>query len=133
MAEKPDGNQASSRSSVAAREVSHVRDRIRQELDRRGVSPELAGALALRLEQLVTALGISGCQAVCSAALAASGAPEVLPGPLARSANELNEIQRLLGAFVGELQKLDEALQILTTYLARIRDQAKAAVSGTMH
>jgi hypothetical protein len=132
MSHKPDGNEASSPPSAAAHEVSGVRERIRGELEQRGVSPELAGALALRLEQLVRALGVSGCQAVCDAALAASGAPRALP-PLARSANELDEIQRLMGAFVGELRKLDEALQLLGTYLARIRDQAKGAVPKTVH
>ena len=37
------------------------------------------------------------------------------------------------GAFAEELRKLDEALQLLATYLARIRDQAKASVPGTVH
>jgi hypothetical protein len=133
MAHKPDENEPSSPSSVAAREGSRVRNRIRGELEQRGVSPELAGALALRLQQLVSALGVSGCQAVCDAALAASGAPENLPAPPVRSADELDEIQRLMGAFAGELRKLDEALQLLATYLARIRDQAKASVPGTVH
>jgi hypothetical protein len=132
MAHKPDGNEASAPSSTATREVSGVRDRIRGELEQRGVSPELAAALALRLEQLVMALGVSGCQAVCDAALAASGAPPALP-PLARSTNELDEIQRLMGAFVGELHKLEEALQLLATYLTRIRDQAKGALPKTVH
>ncbi|GEM_PF-5427170 len=132
MAHKPDGNEAAAPSSTATREVSGVRDRIRGELEQRGVSPELAAALALRLEQLVMALGVSGCQAVCDAALVASGAPPALP-PLARSTNELDEIQRLMGAFVGELHKLEEALQLLATYLARIRDQAKGALPKTVH
>ena len=133
MAHKPDENERSSPSSAAAREGSRVRNRIRGELEQRGVSPELAGALALRLQQLVSALGVSGCQAVCDAALAASGAPENLPAPAARSADELDEIQRLMGAFADELRKLDEALQLLVAYLARIRDQAKATVPGTLH
>ena len=134
MAQKPDGNEASAISSATPREAARVRDRIRSELEQRGVSPELAGALALRLEQVVTVLGASGCEAVCAAALAASDTPCALPpAPLARSAHELDEIQRLMGAFVGELRKLDEALQLLGTYLARIRDQAKGAVRQTVH
>ncbi|HKE10253.1 MAG TPA: hypothetical protein VKE73_01645 [Myxococcota bacterium] len=133
MAHKPDENEPSSPASAAAREGSRVRNRIRGELEQRGVSPELAGALALRLQQLVSALGVSGGQAVCDAALAASGAPENLPDTAARSADELDEIQRLMGAFADELRKLDEALQLLVTYLARIRDQAKAGVPGTVH
>ena len=133
MAQKPDGNEASAISSATPREAARVRDRIRSELEQRGVSPELAGALALRLEQVVTALGVSGCQAVCAAALAASDAPCAPPALLTRSAHELDEIQRLMGAFVGELRKLDEALQLLATYLARIRDQAKGAVRQTVH
>ncbi|HBZ68605.1 MAG TPA: hypothetical protein DEP35_02165 [Deltaproteobacteria bacterium] len=133
MAQKPDRDEASGTSFATPREAARVRDRIRGELERRGVSPELAGALALRLEQVVTALGVSGCQAVCAAALAASDAPGAPPALLARSAHELDEIQRLMGAFVGELRKLDEALQLLATYLARIRDQAKGAVRQTVH
>jgi hypothetical protein len=133
MAHKPDGNETSSPSSTLAQEVSGVRDRIRSELEQRGVSHELAAALALRLEQLVTALGASGCQAVCEAALAAGGAPAAPRAVFPRSTNELDEIQRLMGAFVGELRKLDEALQLLTTYLARIRAQAQGGEPRTVH
>jgi hypothetical protein len=133
MAHNADENEPSSSASAAAREGSRVRNRIRGELEQRGVSPELAGALALRLQQLVSALGVSGCQEVCDAALAASGRPENLPAPPARSTDELDEIQRLMSAFVGELRKLDEALQLLTTYLARIRDRVKGSAPGTVH
>jgi len=133
MAYKPDGNEPLSAVSSAPHELSRVRDRIRRELEQRGVSPDLASALALRLEELVAALGTSSCQAVCAAALAASGAPRALDTPAARSANELDEIQRLMAAFVGELRKLDEALQILATYLARIREQAGGAGPRAVH
>ncbi|HYB11878.1 MAG TPA: hypothetical protein VEG67_00310 [Myxococcota bacterium] len=133
MAHKPDRNEPASAPTAAPRGISSVRERIRGELERRGVSPELAGALALRLAQLVRALGVSSCQAVCSAALAASDDPSAHSAPLVRSAYELDEIQRLMGAFVGELKKLDEALQLLATYLVRIRDQAKGALPRTVH
>jgi len=133
MAYKPDGNEPVSTLSSAPHELPRVRDRIRRELEQRGVSPELAGALALRLEELVAALGASSGQSVCAAALAASGAPRTLDTTAARSASELDEIQRLMTAFVGELRKLDEALRILTTYLVRIREQAGGAGPQRVH
>ena len=133
MAQKADENEVPSQPSAAAREVSRVRNRIRVELEQRGVSPELASALALRLQELVTALGVSGCKAVCDAALVASGAKELPPSPVARGMGDLDEISRLMGAFVEELGKLDEALRLLTTYLGRIRDRAKATLPGTLH
>jgi len=133
MAYKPAGNVPVSTSSSAPHELPRVRDRIRRELEQRGVSPELAAALALRLEELVAALGASSCQAVCAAALAASGAPRTLETTPARSPIELDEIQRLMAAFVGELRKLDEALQILSAYLARIREQAGGMAPQSVH
>ena len=37
---------------------------------------------------------------------------------------DLDEIQRLMRGFAGELKKLDEALQLLTAYLTRLRDKS---------
>ncbi len=108
------------------------RDRIRAELQRHGVSPDLAGLLALRLEQLVGALGSESCEAVFAAALAATGGPK-LADPSAPSALDLDEMQRLMAAFAGELQKLDEALRALSAYLTRLREQAAPVLPAALH
>jgi hypothetical protein len=109
------------------------RDRIRAELQRHGVSPDLAGLLALRLEQLVGALGAESCEAVFAAALAATGGTKSGADPSAPSALDLDEMQRLMTAFAGELQKLDEALRALSAYLTRLRDQATPVLPAALH
>ena len=42
------------------------------------------------------------------------------------------EIQRLVQDFAVELQKLDEGLQLLSTYLLRIRDRARGGASARL-
>jgi hypothetical protein len=109
------------------------RDRIRAELQRRGVSPDLAGLLALRLEQLVGALGAESCEAVFAAAIAATGSGKTGADASGPSTLDLDEMQRLMAAFAGELQKLDEALRTLSAYLTRLRDQALPVDPATLH
>ena len=44
------------------------------------------------------------------------------------SYRELREMERLMGAFSGELSKLDEILEVLAAYARRMRDNSTDAV-----
>ncbi|HET6304749.1 MAG TPA: hypothetical protein VFG80_08200 [Myxococcota bacterium] len=54
-------------------------------------------------------------------------------GSEARAAAELDELQRLMAGFAGELRKLEEALRILDAYLARMRTQTGSSRGHTLH
>jgi hypothetical protein len=95
--------------------------RLRVDLERRGVPAPLAHAVAERLEARTAALDAAAYQAVLEAACAAHGAQRHAPRPDAAL-----EIQRLVQDFAVELQKLDEGLRLLSTYLLRIRDRARS-------
>lgn len=118
---------------AAEKSCAAPRARLRAELERHGVAPELAEAVAAQLAELAPALpGARAEDLVAGAALACAvqGARQ----PAAdRAARDLDEVQRLMTAFVGELRKLDEALQILATYLARIKARTAPGPSGPLH
>ena len=50
-----------------------------------------------------------------------------------QAATELREIERLMDAFVGELSKLDEILDVLTAHVDRMRSRSARAEDGTVH
>jgi hypothetical protein len=111
-------------------------DPVEAALARHGVPPEVARAFARELSQLVRALGPGAGDAVAAAASAVGGAePAVRHAQSSPQAGppELDEIQRLMLAFVGELKKLDEALQLLTAYLTRIRDKSAPPRDRILH
>ena len=54
-------------------------------------------------------------------------------GAQTKAAAELDELQRLMTGFAGELRKLEEALRILDAYLARMRTQTASSHGQTLH
>lgn len=50
-----------------------------------------------------------------------------------RTEAELDELQRLMAGFAGELRKLGEALRILDAYLARMRRQTASSQGQPLH
>jgi hypothetical protein len=54
-------------------------------------------------------------------------------GSATKAVAELDELQRLMAGFAGELRKLEEALRILDAYLARMRTQTASSLGQTLH
>ena len=54
-------------------------------------------------------------------------------GSEAKTAAELDELQRLMTGFAGELRKLEEALRTLDAYVARMRTQTASSLGHTLH
>ena len=46
---------------------------------------------------------------------------------------ESEKVERLLGAFSGELEKLDEVLEVLAAYAQRMRAQPRRKSRHTLH
>lgn len=107
-------------------------ERIRADLEKRGVAAEFSQALSRRLESVLVGLPPEAYEALLAGVALAwrEGRPAECAALPSRV--ELDEMQRLMGDFAGELRKLDEALELLTAYLTRMRAQAPAG-DRTLH
>lgn len=110
--------------------------RIRRDLENRGVAPDFSESLSRHLATIVEPLGADAYEAVLSSVIHAcrekGGLKHVRdqdPGTLAG----LEEVQRLLGAFTSELQKLEEALETMAAYVTRMRTQTVTSRGETLH
>ena len=101
------------------------RERIRLDLERLGVADGLRDELSRRLEALSHNLSEDAYDAVLAGVALADALHREGAEARKRSTRDLGEIQRLLGAFSEEMRKLDEALQILSTYVQRMRSRTR--------
>lgn len=103
-------------------------ERIRADLARRGVPEEFSRAMSQELEPVARELAPDAYEAVLAGVAMAWGAQRrggAREGEPRRP--DLDEMERLLGAFAEELGKLDEALELLAAYLTRIRARSLGA------
>lgn len=105
-------------------DASAALEQIQRELERRGVSPEFSCEVARALAPFVAELSPGSHDAVLSGVRLAYGVHVRSIEALRKGVGELDEIQRLMGAFAPELQKLDEALEVLAAYVARLRSES---------
>jgi hypothetical protein len=106
------------------------------ELEARGVAHAVAQRVAAELAVSFAALppdayerALAGVVAACEASGTEEGAahaPEPRTAQVRETARRLRELQHLMSGFLGELAKLDEALEVLAAYLRRMRQSAKA-------
>ena len=101
--------------------------KLRADLEQRGVPAALARAVSERLESQAGSLDPEAYQAVLDATCTTWGARRKAEPP-----DSALEIQRLVQDFAVELQKLDEGLRLLSTYLLRIRDRARGEESARL-
>jgi len=106
---------------------------IRGELERRGLSEEFARAVTRQLAPFATELGQEQFDAVLSGVALAYGVHRRKVEAFRRTAAELDEVQHLLGSFGAELSKLDEAVEILAAYAARLRHHTAPPPGRTLH
>jgi hypothetical protein len=107
--------------------------RIREDLQARGVDVASAEMLAIPLAgqlegQAPDAYGpmLDGVALACS--------PQGDDDECAASrAGEFQEIERLMGSFTAELNKLDEVLQVLAAHLSRMRTTASSDSERVVH
>lgn len=133
--------------STAAGKTTERLDGIRAELESRGVSESVSGPVAARLESRLE-LGadeadVSTTTSADSYELLMDGVAEALRVLDSRSLvdiperedfspePDLQEIERLMAAFVGELSKLDEVLDVLNAHVERMR--SARSESGAVH
>ena len=98
-----------------------------------GVSPDWAPRLATRLEGLDTEFGPESRNALLRATAEAVDVQSEVQADVERNLRDVREVERLLGAFTGELEKLDEVLGVLGAYAQRMRSQPVKRVRETLH
>jgi hypothetical protein len=104
-----------------------ARQRIEADLGRRGVAAEFSALVSRRLAPFAPELSAEAYEGVLSGIALAYGVHRQAIGEA-----DPGELERLLGGFVEELRKLDEALSTLAAYVSRL-GQRSAARAGRLH
>jgi hypothetical protein len=107
--------------------------RIRQDLESRGVAADCAGELARRLEVRIVAGGHDRYDSLLDGAALASRAQSASDSQSERNSRDLQEVERMMDAFAGELSKLDETLEVLAAYVRRMRTSAGPRSGRILH
>ncbi len=110
-----------------------LRERIRNDLETRGVTAELSLVLSQQLEEEAAGMQGDRYQSVLDGVALACGIHEGAGEQLVRSSSEIGEVERMMRAFAGELSKLDETLEVLAAYVRRMRTGADARNARTFH
>jgi hypothetical protein len=108
---------------VDAPEVAAHFDRVRGDLQSRGVAEDLSCKIAAQLcdQHDLDALSPSQYEAMLEGATLACGAHCEADEDSQATTGRVRDIERMMQAFAGELAKLDESLEILATYVQRMR------------
>ena len=117
------------RTSAIVAQSGRRRSRIRADLESKGVAPEFSQPVADRLADIAPDFSSGEYEAVLDGVAAAYGVHQ----RDFDAAGDVNEIQRLMDGFTGELRKLEEGLQILSAYVHRIQTRATRGNAATLH
>ncbi len=109
------------------------RQRIRADLERRGVAEHLSEPFSERLAEIAADLSASEYHAAILAMTAAYEVVQRDAGELEGRCRDVREIQQLMQGFAGELRKLEEGLRIVSAYFVRLRSAANGNPDGQVH
>jgi hypothetical protein len=98
-----------------------------------GVPTELADEIAAQLAPAHRRLGRGSAAALIQGASLSAGVHALERASVERSLRDVREVERLLGAFSGELEKLDEVLEVLSAYAQRMRGKPIKTPDRTLH
>jgi len=98
-----------------------------------GISGAWAETLASRLLAIHGDHGRGSAEALLQGAALAAEVQAEQQADVERSLRDVREVERLLGAFSGELEKLDEVLEVLAAYAQRMRPQPSQPQRRTLH
>jgi len=115
--------------AVPGRQISEIQ----AALEDRGVGPEFSRSVAQRLTPIVSQLEDDAYGAVLKAVAASYGVHDDDLRTLGQRTGDVDQIQRLMKGFVGELRKLEEAIRILSAYVTRMRTRAVRQRPRSLH
>jgi hypothetical protein len=110
-----------------------VRDRLRRDLEARGVDPLFADAVLTRVALVSSDGAEPSWEAIVEGVEVAYRVHRNGQESLRRSLRDLSELSRLVEDFGGELKKLDEGLKMLAAYLSRMRKQVCSEGRQILH
>ncbi len=107
-------------------------EQLAQELEARGVPASFAVPVA---EHLAASGRLPHQQRspILAGVVAAYAAHQPDYEALEESAKNIDEIQRLMQGFAGELRKLEEGLRVVSAYVLRMHDKANAETIKRLH
>ena len=120
-------------SRIARRGTQSLHQRICDDLVEGGVGSEASVVLAEELEARLEEFPDSAYPALLAGAVAAVEMHQRAEEAAARNAKELKEVERLMGAFAGELTKLDEVVEVLAAYVRRMRSSTPRTIERVLH
>ena len=104
------------------------------DLRERGVTDTDARSLAEQLAGQLQAQSRGGRKAFVEGVASGWHATSEARARLERTVSDIKEVERLMGAFTGELSKLDEVLEVLAAYVRRMRSSKGESSEGqTLH
>ena len=114
----------------AEESAAELLDRVRNDLESRGITADLSAMIAAQVCQHkgnpATALTPDQYEALIEGAALACGVHDDVEIEPESSAGHVREIERMMQAFAGELSKLDESLEVLSAYVRRMRKQPES-------
>ena len=131
----PDLGEASKEAGGGAHETSVV-DAFTVRLRERGVTDPEAADLARCMTPDLLRRQPSARAAYLDGAAASWHATSDTRAQLEKSVTDIKEVDRLMGAFTGELSKLDEVLEVLAAYVRRMRtskNDTETSAGQTLH
>jgi len=99
----------------------------------RGVPGDWARRLASPLCCEARDLGPGSVEALIRSAVVTMTIQAEVQAKVERHLHDVREVERLLGAFSGELEKLDEVLEVLSAYAQRMRTRPSRSARDLLH
>jgi hypothetical protein len=99
----------------------------------RGVASEWASPIAGQLASAYKTLGRGSAAGLLLGATLTVEAQAGERAGMEHGIRDVREVERLLGAFSGELEKLDEVLEVLAAYAQRMRNKPHRPTGRTLH
>jgi hypothetical protein len=110
-----------------------ARERICRDLESLGVSRGFSAPVAERIAGLAGELDDHTYSAILDGVVVAFDAHRSDCEAIEGRSRDLDEIQRLMHGFAGELRKLEEGLRIVSAYVLRMHSKAKGEPGRTLH
>ena len=117
----------------SAPDAVEFQERVRRDLESLGVSSEFSLPVAERIAALADEVDEPTYSAVLDGVAVAFDAHRTGCEALEDRGRDLDEIQRLMHGFAGELRKLEEGLRIVSAYVLRMHDKARGERGRMLH
>lgn len=108
-------------------------ERIQADLERRGLSLEVATRLSRRVCERASSSRGAEYEALLDGVSLAFTEQEDSMAEMERHVGDLQEIERLMSGFSTELGKLDEVLEVMTVHVRKMRENSPTTGDRILH